>query len=94
MEGWLTFQFLTFSSVPPKVHEWRVRSEHLHGQEFSLNSNPVMILALKLHASTGDDDDNTIKAQSWKEMIDDDGDGKEDDPDGGGCSGKCDSPST
>lgn len=94
MEGWFTFQFLTFSSVPPKAHEWRVRSEHLHGKEFSLNSNSVMILALKIYASTGDDDDSTIKAQSWKEMIDDDGDGKEDDPDGEGCPNQRNSPCT
>ena len=91
MEGWFTFQFLTFSSVPPKVHEWRVKSEHLHGDEFTLNSNPVMILALKVYADTGGDDPNTIKAQSWKEMIDGD-DEEEPDNGGKGCPDQCDTP--
>jgi len=90
MEGWFTFQFLTFSSVPPKVHEWRVKSEHLQGDEFTLNSNPVMILALKIYATAGDDDPNTIKAQSWKEMID--GDDEEPDNGGKGCPDQCDTP--
>ena len=93
MEGWLTFQFLTFSSVPPKVHEWRVKSEHLHGDPFTINSNPVMILALKIYAETGDDDTDTVKAQSWKEMIDGD-DGEDDDSGGNGRPDQCDTPSS
>ncbi len=87
MEGWFTFQFLTFSSIPPKVHEWRVKSEHLHGEEFTLNSNPVMILALNIYAQTGEDDPGTIKPQSWKEMAD--GEEKKDDDNGGGCPREC-----
>ena len=90
MEGWFEFRFLTFWSVPPREHEWRVKSEHLHGDEFTLNGNPVMILALKIYASGGSDDPNTVKVLTWKEMAD--GDEKGDDNGGGGCPNKCDTP--
>jgi hypothetical protein len=94
MEGWHEFRFMTFTDLPPKEHEWRVKYEHLQGEEFEINGNPVCILALKVRTGAlPDDDPNIIKPQSWKDMINGD-DKKEDDPDGGGCPNQCDSPCT
>lgn len=94
MEGWHEFRFLTFTDLPPKEHEWRVKHEHLLGEDFEINGNPVCILALNIKTDvlSDDDDPNIIKPKSWKDMID--GDRKEDDDDGGGCPGQCDSPSS
>jgi len=92
MEGWWEFRFLILRQIPPQEHEWRIKTEHLHGHEFQLDSHPAAILALNLGAvALSFDDPNMVKSKSWKEMIDGD-DGKEDDPGGNGCPGKCDTP--
>lgn len=91
MEGWHEFRFMTFTDLPPKEHEWRVKHTHLEGEEFEINGNTVSILALKVRIGTlPDDDPDVIKPKSWKDMID--GDEKEDDDNGGGCSDQCDTP--
>ena len=87
-EGWYDFHFLTFASIPPQKHEWRVKHSHLTGDEFLLNSNPACILALNL--CDINDDPNVIKSQSWEDMIN--GTRKEDDEGGGGCPSQCDTP--
>lgn len=86
MEHWFEFRFIILQKIPPQEHEWRVKLEHLQGEEFNINEHPVCILALNIRAAiSSEDDPNTIKAKSWKEMID--GDKPEDDKPGGGCSG-------
>lgn len=92
MEDWFEFHFLTFSSIPPGEHEWRIKTEHLHGNEFVLNGNAVIILALKIYVSPGSNDPDTVKVLTWEEMIDGDKDGEDGNNGGGRCPNQCDTP--
>ena len=91
MEGWYNFHFVILRQIPPQMHEWRVKYEHLQGNEFQLDGHPACILALNTPIGPpAGDDSNVIKLQSWKEMMD--GKGKKDDSGGDGCPNKCDTP--
>lgn len=91
MAHWYEFHFIILQRVPPQEHGWRVKYEHLQGEEFQINGTPACILALNVQTSISPvDDPNTIKSMSWKEMID--GSKREEDEPGGGCPDKCDTP--
>jgi hypothetical protein len=93
MEGWFNVKFIMLRQVPPQEHEWRLKMDHLQGNEFQIDGHPVCVLALNLGSLAPpivEDDSNVIKLQSWREMID--GKGKKDDPGGGGCPNQCDTP--
>lgn len=92
MQGWYEFRFLTLRQIPPREHEWRVKYEHLQGDEFTIDGHPACIIALDVSVLIGDDlDPDVVRSVSWQEMIDgrkpkkDDGDG------GGRCGNNCDS---
>ena len=101
MQGWYDLRFLTLRRLPPQEHEWRVKDDHLQGNEFTIDGHPVCIMALDLSTLIKQDesgevteltDTNVIKLQSWKEMMDErrkKDDGGDDDDCGGGCGDKC-----
>lgn len=90
MEGWFDFKFLILRQVPPQHHEWRVKADHLQGNEFQIDGHPACILALNVSMEPPGGDSNVIRLQSWKEIMD--GKGKKDDSGGDGCPNKCDTP--
>lgn len=89
MEGWYEFRFLILRKLPPQEHEWRVKYEHLQGNEFQIDNHSACILTLNMGSIVSPmDDPNTIKAKSWQEMLDGEDKRKpEDDCPPGGCSG-------
>jgi hypothetical protein len=91
MEGWYNVKFVMLRQVPPQQHEWRLKTDHLRGNEFQIDGHPCCIFALNIGPIMAPvDDPNVVKSKSWKEMVD--GDRKEDDSGGDGCPNKCDTP--
>lgn len=93
MQGWYEFRFLTLRQLPPREHEWRVKYEHLQGDEFTIDNHPACIIALNVGACILPDDagPDVIQTKSWQEMINGKRPREDDDRGGGGCGNNCDS---
>lgn len=90
MEGWYEFRFMILRKIPPQEHSWRVKIDHLQGEEFQIDTYPACILGLNLGTTINPTDDpNVIKIKTWEEILN--GDKEEDDPNGG-CPDQCDTP--